>query len=511
MNFKKGVNNLRLRSMNQDSTTSCDLNIEFWHSEKINNNGDVKWKINHLKLIEFIRFLGYRRFDIGKEYIFTHVTNRIICQVPATIIQDAVIDYIQNLSYDAADNKHSSGITKEELLGKFYTSPTTYINERKLSLLGTISDLKVMADSKEKSYIYYSNGFVEVSKDGYKLKSYDALDGYIFQNQRKSREFEQHSSDGMFKKFVQNICGSKEDRFFSLQTIIGYLLHGYFDTKMKAVNLTDSEISEVAQGRTGKTLLGRAISQVKNVCEISGKDFDPANKHKYASANLDTQIIFLNDLRKRFDFENLFNDISDAITIDKKNLQPFSIRAKMLIAANDTFQIEGASARDRVIEFELANYYNADYSPGDEFNCWFFTDWDKNEWLRFDNFMIDCIQKYLQHGVQTVEPINLNQRKKIDHTHVDFVEFIDEKVKNGELILDVEYDKRKLHQEFLEKYPEHREHRVLRQSAYFTRYLKSYANYSSELMGTIREKRSNGSSYICFEKRKSQDNQQKSK
>jgi hypothetical protein len=173
----------------------------------------------------------------------------------------------------------------------------------------------------------------------------------------------------------------------------------------------------------------------------------------------------------------------------------------MLIAANDTFRIEGASARDRVIEFELSNYYNADFSPADEFNCWFFTDWDKNEWLHFDNFMIECIRQYLQYGIQEVEPINLNQRKMLDHTHPDFVEFIDEKLQTGEIACGIEYEKKKLHQEFLDKYPEHREHRFLRQSANFTRFLKSYANYSSELNSVVNERRSNGNSYISFSKK----------
>ena len=110
----------------------------------------------------------------------------------------------------------------------------------------------------------------------------------------------------MFSKFVFNISGQNDKRFESLKTLIGYLLHGFFETKMKAVNLTDSTISENAEGRSGKTLLGRAIALIKMVCEISGKDFDPTNKHKYSSVNLDTQIVFLNDLRKRFDFETLF-------------------------------------------------------------------------------------------------------------------------------------------------------------------------------------------------------------
>ncbi|MCL4483243.1 MAG: hypothetical protein M1445_11675, partial [Bacteroidetes bacterium] len=324
------------------------------------------------------------------------------------------------------------------------------------------------------------------------------LEGYIFKNQIKDRNFKVGDPDGMFYKFVFNISGQKDKRFESLQTLIGYLLHSFYETKMKAVNLTDSTISDNAEGRSGKTLLGRAISLIKNVSEISGKDFDPANKHKYATVSLDTQIVFLNDLRKRFDFETLFNDISDAITVDRKNLQPFTIRAKMLISSNDTFRIEGASAKDRVVEFELADHYNANYSPEDEFNCWFFRDWDPDEWMKFDNFMCGCLTSYLKNGILEPEQINLDKRKLISETNSDFVAFMNDKVSSQEIRFNMDYDKTLLHEEFLENYPEYRLDNWLRKTANFTRYLKAYSKYSTDLKSTIKERRSNSRSFIQF-------------
>lgn len=493
--------NPTLKVKRANTVSNPEENIEtiniFWFAEIVKS--ETKWKIDHLKLIRFIRSKGYRRFDIGKDYIFVQIIDRVIDEITVTNIQDMIIDYINYLSYDD-ELKHESGITRDQLLSKFYTSPAIYFNDRKQSVLGNEPGLKMNSDTKDYSFIYYANGFVKCSANGYQIHKYKKLEGHIFKNQIKNREFKNYSTEGMFRQFVLNISGKNEQRFLALQTIIGYLLHGYFETKMKAINLTDSSISDVAEGRTGKTLLGKAIAQIKNVCEISGKDFDPTNKHKYATASIDTQIIFLNDLKKKFNFESLFNDISEAITVDRKNLQPFQVRTKMIIAANDTFRIEGASAKDRVIEFELGEHYNANYSPEDEFKCWFFSDWNSDEWLKFDNFMMNCISLYLKHDVINAPPINLDKRKQIQHTNRDFVEFMEEKIETGEIRKGIDYNKTELHNQFLENYPEYREDRWLKRTGNFTKYLKSYASYSIHLKGKIKERRTNGESLIKFAK-----------
>lgn len=463
----------------------------FWRSERI-GKFDV-WKIDHLKFIYFLRNSGFRRYDINEDYIFVRIKDHIIEEIPIHRIQDFVMQHINTMEDDDLE-----GITKQELLSKFVTSPAIYFNEKKLSLLGTETQLSFNTDDKETGYIYFKNGFVKCTSDGYTLLDYNELKGHIFKNQIKTSDFIEGSSDGMFSKFVFNISGQNDKRFESLKTLIGYLLHSFFETKMKAVNLTDSTISENAEGRSGKTLLGRAIALIKMVCELSGKDFDPKNKHKYASANLDTQIVFLNDLRKRFDFESLFNDISDLITVDRKNLQPFTIRAKMLISSNDTFKIEGASAKDRVIEFELSDHYNAEHSPEDEFQCWFFRDWENEEWQCFYNFMCECLCFFLKNGLIEAEQINLDKRKLLSQTNPDFVTFMNEKIENEEIKLNIEYVKKELHEKFLDAYDDYRTDIWLRKTGNFTRYLRLYAKYA--LKAEPRERRSNSKDLIQFVK-----------
>lgn len=498
------TNEIDSKPVQKTSSGSLDKPVKFW-VYKITSKSSGEWKIEHRKFIEHLRYMGFRRFDIGANYIFIRIKDHILNEVQIHIIQDAMMKYIDKLDDQIEpeivhEDKTRNKLTRNELINKFITSHSLYFNDKKMSFLGKEENLLFNTDTKETGFIYYSNCFVKCTSTGYECFPYSALSGYVFRNQIKDRKFYKNGSDGMFKSFVYNIAGKSDQRFKALQTMIGYLLHSFFDTKMKAVNLTDSTISENAEGRTGKTLVGHAISKIKNVCEISGKDFDPGNKHKYATAKLDTQIVFLNDLKKRFDFENLFNDISDAITIDQKNMQPFTITAKMLIASNDTFKIAGASAKDRVIEFELANYYNAQFSPIDEFKVWFFTDWDEDEWSKFDNFMMECLTQYLKFGIIEADSINLDKRKQISSTNRDFVEFMDEKIKAGLIRCGIDYDKASLHDEFLNDYPDYKSDKWLKTTGNFIKYFKNYVNYCPELRGEIKERKSSGHTYIRIDK-----------
>lgn len=478
---------------------------KFWQLTDKGGQRNVELKIDHYEFINYIYDLGYRRYDVNNDFIFIQLTGKIIDQVTVTQIQDHIIQKIKNLPDEFWEKE---GTRKSQLLTKLHAAPGVYFSKQKFSLLEPEKKMILNKDTRDKCFIYYRNGFVECVAESYIFKTYDELENYVFRKQIKDRDFCLVSEKGYFWQYFTNITRNENqedaERYFALRSMIGYLMHSFYDTKMKSVNLTDSDISENAEGRTGKTLLGRAISHIKSLCEISGKDFDPANKHKYSEVDLDTQIVFLNDLRKNFRFESLFNDISDHFTVDKKNQHPFTIRAKMLISSNDTFRTEGASAKDRVIEFELSNYYHLNFGPNDEFGHFFFSEWNEEEWSRFDNFMVGCISLYLAKGIMDVKPINLTRRKQIQHTNQDFVEHMDLLVADGELIREKWYDKKELFDRFMEQYPEYKDDRWLKSPRNFIKYLKTYASYSETLKGYTHERKSNGRSWIKFSLYKSE-------
>jgi outer membrane receptor for Fe3+-dicitrate len=126
----------------------------------------------------------------------------------------------------------------------------------------------------------------------------------------------------------------------------------------KAVNSTDSSLERGNNGRTGKTILAKGIGKLRVYGEINGKDFDATNTHKYQDLNLDTQFVNLNDVKKGFKLEWVYNDITEGLMVEKKNQNPFRNYANIVICSNLPLELNGASDKDRIVEFEFANYFN---------------------------------------------------------------------------------------------------------------------------------------------------------
>jgi hypothetical protein len=443
----------------------------FWTPVKNKEGITTNCNIDHYNLIQLLNSKGFSRMDIGKEYYFIQIHNNLIEEVNEPQIIDFFKRYIERL-----DNGPLPGdVTKEQIRSKFYKSPQMYISKPRLSLL-TGEVPVINRDRLYESYVYFKNGCVLVTPTNIDLVPYETLPGCVYKSQVKNREFKLASEECHFKQFVYNIAGKSEERFLSLRTMLGYLLHDYYDYKLKAINLTDSKISDADEGRTGKTLVIRSLEYLNNYVEIGGKTFDATNKHRYQGADKDTQIIHINDARKGFKLEYIFNDITDGVLVDKKNEKPFTIQTKIAITSNQTLVIDGASARDRIIEFEVSEHYSDKYRPENEFGEWFFRDWDEKAWHAFDNFMINCLQLFLSKGIIASPSININERKLINETHPDFVEFIDDKIDEQEF-LNIYHDKKKLHQEFLSAYEEHRNDKHLQKQTVFTKSLKQYAKY----------------------------------
>jgi hypothetical protein len=97
-----------------------------------------------------------------------------------------------------------------------------------------------------------------------------------------------------------------------------------------------------------------------------------------------------------------------------------------MISTNYTIKGIGSSFKDRMFEIEFSDYYNPNHKPKDDFGHDFFTGWDSEEWNRFDNFMLECLQLYLDEGLIGCAVVNLTQRKLIDQTSAQFVEFAEE-------------------------------------------------------------------------------------
>lgn len=484
-------------------------------------------KINYLELVELLKKLGFRRYDIDGEFFIVEIKDNVVRECT----KQQVIDKFENYISSFEEEELPDGITKGKLLNKIYSSIGTYFSDHLLGRLRPDKPIQFNEHQKNKAFFYYRNGYIEVTKEGLNLKPYSDLKKCIWENQILQRDFKLVDASKYakfsFVRFVQNIANCWElhpyskrknqqldlTRIDSFRTIIGYLLHSFFDRELKAVLFTDSRISEdnEANGRSGKTLLLKSLGYVlnrdfkksKTYVELNGKDFDTSKQFKYQELGLDSKLIHLNDIKRNFKIEDLFNDITEGIKRERKNEAPSIIKTKVAISTNLTIKINGSSAKGRCVEIELSDYYDENWMPNKEFGEWFFSDWTESQWYMFDSFMMDCVKIYLQKGIIQPDTINLHERKKVEETSREFVEWMEDKAKefnNEEFANQIDskaywWDKKLLYEEFKERYSDFS---WLYQKT-FTRWLILYCKYDSgyeEVIKETHERRSDGKQLI---------------
>ncbi|NOS93169.1 MAG: hypothetical protein HOP30_14705 [Cyclobacteriaceae bacterium] len=503
-------------------------------------------KIDKVRFVQLLGSFGFTRYaseqDLKDGYTFIRVTDNVLSEVTVEEIKDFVEDFTRK-QYDFTKCEYVDAYI---MLNEYYDKMKTIFSKDLFARMRSEAPIIINRDTANECFLYYQNGFVRITKEGHELINFDKMDGSVWQKQMLNRKFEKielqlvadeagnvdfensFTTDrplGIFADFVWRICGQKQQRFLSLCTIIGYLVHDYYHYKLKCVELTDSTVSEKSEGRTGKTLLMQLLGKVRSYCEIPGKTFNLDDEKKYQLADRSTQVLHINDVnhkgRTRFEFEFLFNDITEGYTVRKMFQSPFIQRSKMVISTNKSLQIDGASSRDRIIEFEMSNFFSEQRSPGKYYGHWLAKDWDDPEWLKFDNFVCYCVQAFFSNGLIEPETINLQARKLLDGTSREFVDFMndvrDEMLTNKtpwegytmpntiefvrpQSIYNFELDKKQLFDRFIVLYPDYKANHFTQKR--FTDWLRKYGTLALGC-SEIAERRSNTTFYIMFKKSES--------
>ena len=329
-------------------------------------------------------------------------------------------------------------------------------------------------DTENTKTLYFLNGILRVTENGINgLESYHSLQNPIWESQIIKRNFVKvdinELDNGEFYKLLENVTGKDDDRFLSLLSAIGYMLHSYSDpANPRAIVFYDEQIPEYGDelnGGTGKSLVGTALSKFNNsTIMLNGASDITASRFGFQRLNQDTRIIIINELPDDFPFKNLFSHLSDGFIVEKKREHQFVIKnVKVLITTNSIIEGEGASFERRKFEIEFAPHYSATHTPLDEFGHMLFYDWDEKEWSLFDNLMLQCIEIYFQSGLIPYQRINVQYRKMMKHIPEELFFFFEG------LQFDLSYHKSLMLERFNDKY-----RRFPVSPNKFTRSLKAY-------------------------------------
>lgn len=417
--------------------------------EVVNQKGITEISISNPKLILFWESLGYRKvIDEMGNYILVNIEkSTIVKEVKEHLLRSEIREYTRY-------------IKRADVWEQFLKSE--YVVKKHFESFHTIDVTRNTGDENT-GYLYYQNVILKITVYSIVLIEYENFQGFVWEKEIIKRDFN-YSEDAecVFGEFVRIIANDEINRLKSIVSIIGYLLHSFKDPSFsKSIILMDSEIDvefDEANGGTGKSLIGRAVSQILPILFIDGKTMKSQDKFRLSGLNRHHRIIFFDDVKRDFDFESLYPIITGDLYIEKKYKNavviPNTETPKILITSNYIVKGGGGNAeKRRKIEYEVSTYFKNVKNPLEEFGHRFFDDWDKEEWMKFDNFMVKAVQYFLKNGLIEPQSINIDFNRLKIETSPDFIDFMDDLISKSASSDILSIDKNKLFQDFLNTKP----------------------------------------------------------
>lgn len=414
-----------------------------------------EWKLNSLNRFEVsgLYYEGIRIFLFSSDFfkrelsknshIFIFEKENVIEQVFSENIRDFISSYIEKLpkiiKFQFQNFNYST--PKETLRNIYLKQQHNLINNTWLTNLN-MHKKNILKDTKNESFFAFKNGIIKVSKNEISTKKHsDYSELCVWQDQIIDFDIEyiqKRDRKGEFEKFISNVSNNDEKRISALKSAMGYLLHNYFvPSKGQALILYDEELAsgEKPMGGTGKGVIANALKLMRSTAKIDGKNFKADNNFKWSNINPSTQIVWIDETNKKFNFDILFSCLTDGWQVEQKYRNKFDIAPKdspkVLICSNTILENKGASNVRRQFTIELSNYYSERINNGTETPIsdehggdLFSEDWDFDEWNLFYSFMFDCIGFYLKNGLCDYERINVESNLLLQKTCEEFVEYI---------------------------------------------------------------------------------------
>lgn len=385
-------------------------------------------KINLNAFETLLRSKGFYRH--GEEFV--HIVDNIVERVDKFDILRIITQHIEsegdyNFIYKNTEFKFSwedVAHTWREVRGQ-----GTTFNQLASSLQHWIPNL--LSDSSNESFIPYRNGVVLVTKKDWKLLSYKSIKQQIWADQILPRDFKYIQQIGMFEDFFANVCGKGKDRKEKISSkqykrakwYFGYMIHGYKQESVaRAWILYDMKAGN--NGRTGKSIIGKAIGHIRNMATIDGKSIDFQNRFVFQKVTSSTKVVFIDDPKRGLSLAPMFNKITGVTEIEAKGIGSFNVDLKYLIASNWIMEVEGRSEQGRQFITQLNDFY-AQYAEEkktltplvDIHKKEFFTGWGSKEWNQFDVFAIKCLQAHMGEEIPTNEILGNAYQVRFIQTH----------------------------------------------------------------------------------------------
>lgn len=446
--------------------------VQFWYEVTVNEgkeNERAELKIDYGLFLECLQKNGFGLLYHDKQVQIVRVVDNIVSTTAEKgnvnlTIKQYVLEYLEQLRQKDV---------RELMLRRHGTFFCTAF----LTSLKPL-DLTFYRDTASCCTLFFTNGFLEVRKHGTGVKTafqpYTDLNGCIWDTHIQDREYhgthrpqpKNDTQESIFSRFLRLV--STEFRGYghayeplkanlaAFQYAFAYLIHDYKDyANARAVICVDNDSGGFeANGRRGKTIFCEALKYLRRVSTEDGKTLKLENQFVFQTLDLDSQILLIDDARDKFDFAQLYPTITGDMALEKKREQrlilPFLLSPKLVITTNHAILGHGDSHQARWFTLPFVRYFSAQYDPVEEFGQRLFTEWDDQEWQRFADFAVGCLEEYFTTDRPVLADLETYHESKLKASMPgELIDYFDQYLAE----LPYEIPKKLFFQEFKQGYP----------------------------------------------------------
>lgn len=436
-----------------DTARSC----KFWVEKK--GKDAIRTELDVVNLLWFLELNGYARLvdpQTMKERIICVTGNNIVSEVTANKIRDFLLDYcgkrhlpldVQrtlissrlvsgvldalpvvndrvNFRNHTADSQffrfdnESVEVTAEEVRKchdfHIWESDVCRHHFKRLAPSFTVTETKVSETENRTDFTINDDSslFFRFCINSSRLhwrKEFDAA---------KAAGDADYFNDRRFSVFGEYLTDREREEqarcLMAKMYAIGYLLHSGKDPSMPFIVwvLEDNVMNdEASSGGSGKSFIGATVRILKHVVNLDGRNRHlTENQHYLERVDEDTDILWVDDALKYFDFDSFYTLATGTMIVNSKHVKSkeltFDESPKIAITSNFAPNRFDESTLRRLLFVPMSDYYHQktefnDYEEtrriSDDFNQNLFgPDYTRDQWNADINFLIDCLQFFLR-------------------------------------------------------------------------------------------------------------------
>lgn len=290
----------------------------------------------------------------------------------------------------------------------------------------TYVDVQPMKDQKLLAHMCFSNGVLMLEKESSpSLIPYGMLPPNLFiwdKSQRHCSFPMDHLKDGPKGKwwnFLQDLAKVyrdgkwivNHDMLSTLVSAYGYLIHDFYPPDQRKAVILYDRTSGFKDGGNGKSILAKSLDFIRPSHLVDMKhEKDGNNRFLFSGYTPDKRVVILSDTSQEFNFERLYNQITDGFTVEWKNGQKYVMdpdeSPKLVITTNFTINSISRSDKRRQFFTPIGTYYGTLWdsehkTPADVHGGYLLdkNSWSNEDWGDFYATCAYCLQEYLDQGL----------------------------------------------------------------------------------------------------------------